>query len=92
MGREGVDRLAQDLRSDFPDMKGFSRANLMYMRAFAEAWPDAAIVQQVVGQLPWGHNLVKATLSKDVASIRRRDENEIHFVSLPIIVVSDHQN
>jgi len=25
----------------------------MYMRAFAEAWLDAAIVQQAVGQLPW---------------------------------------
>lgn len=25
---------------------------LKYMRAFAEAWPDAGIVQQVVGQLP----------------------------------------
>jgi len=23
----------------------------MYMRAFAKAWPDAAIVQQAVGQL-----------------------------------------
>jgi hypothetical protein len=21
-------------------------------------WPDAEIVQQTVGQLPWGHNLV----------------------------------
>jgi predicted nuclease of restriction endonuclease-like (RecB) superfamily len=39
-------------------MKGFSPRNLKYMRAFAEAWPDAAIVQQAVAQLPWGHNLV----------------------------------
>ena len=45
-------------------MKGFSRANLMYMRAFAEAWPDAEIVQQAVGQLPWGHNLVLLTKLK----------------------------
>lgn len=62
-GREGwgarvIDRLALDLRKAFPDMRGFSRANLMYMRAFAEAWPEAAIVQQAVGRLPWGHNLV----------------------------------
>jgi predicted nuclease of restriction endonuclease-like (RecB) superfamily len=28
------------------------------MRSFAEAWPDQLIVQQAVGQLPWGHNLV----------------------------------
>ena len=57
-GAKVIERLAHDLRTAFPDMKGFSRANLMYMRAFAEAWPDAAIVQQAVGQLPWGHNLV----------------------------------
>jgi predicted nuclease of restriction endonuclease-like (RecB) superfamily len=64
-GAKVIERLAHDLRTDFPDMKGFSRANLMYMRAFAEAWPDAAIVQQAVGQLPWGHNLVLLTKLKD---------------------------
>jgi predicted nuclease of restriction endonuclease-like (RecB) superfamily len=57
-GAKVIERLAQDLRNAFPAMKGFSRANLLYMRAFAEAWPDAQIVQQAVGQLPWGHNLV----------------------------------
>ena len=57
-GSKVIERLAHDLRVAFPGMKGFSRANLMYMRAFAEAWPDAEIVQQAVGQLPWGHNLV----------------------------------
>ena len=41
-----------------PEMKGFSRANLLYMRAFAEAWTDFEIVQQSVGQLPWGHNVL----------------------------------
>ena len=64
-GAKVIERLALDLRSAFPDMKGFSRANLMYMRAFADAWPDAAIVQQTVGQLPWGHNLVLLTQLKD---------------------------
>lgn len=63
-GAKVIERLAQDLRLAFPEMKGFSRANLMYMRAFAEAWPDAAIVQQAVGQLPWGHNLVLLTKLK----------------------------
>lgn len=64
-GAKVIERLANDLRTAFPDMKGFSRANLMYMRAFAEAWPDATIVQQAVGQLPWGHNLVLLTRLKD---------------------------
>ena len=40
----------------------------MYMRAFAEAWPDSDFVQQPVGQLPWGHNLVLLTKLKDRAS------------------------
>lgn len=57
-GAKVIERLAHDLRTAFPDMKGFSRANLMYMRSFAEAWPETVIVQQPVGQLPWGHNLV----------------------------------
>jgi predicted nuclease of restriction endonuclease-like (RecB) superfamily len=64
-GTKVVDRLAHDLRNAFPDMKGFSRANLLYMRAFAAAWPDAEIVQQAVGQLPWGHNLVLLTRLKE---------------------------
>ena len=64
-GAKVIERLSQDLRAAFPEMKGFSRANLMYMRAFAEAWPDGQIVQQAVGRLPWGHNLVLLTRLKD---------------------------
>jgi len=64
-GSKVIERLARDLRAAFPDMKGFSRANLMYMCAFADAWPEAAIVQQPVGQLPWGHNLVLLSRLKD---------------------------
>lgn len=52
-----IERLAQDLRSAFPDMKGFSPRNLKYMRAFAEAWPDQSFVQGVLAQLPWYHQL-----------------------------------
>ncbi|MFS0735358.1 PDDEXK nuclease domain-containing protein [Microbacterium sp. 1P10UB] len=55
-GTKIITRLAEDLRAEFPTMKGFSRANLFYMRRFAEAWPDlTAIVQRPVGLLPWGH-------------------------------------
>lgn len=43
-GARVIERLAHDLRTAFPDMKGFSRANLMYMRAFAAAWPNVEIV------------------------------------------------
>lgn len=67
-GAKVIDRLSHDLKTAFPEMKGFSRANLMYMRAFAEAWPDGQIVQQPVGQLPWGHNLVLLSKLKTIES------------------------
>lgn len=56
-GAKVIDRLAADLARAFPEMTGLSGRNLKYMRAFAEAWPDPEIVQQVVAQLPWGHNI-----------------------------------
>ncbi|NQZ09021.1 MAG: DUF1016 domain-containing protein [Algicola sp.] len=67
-GAKVIDRLAADLRKSFPELKGFSRANLMYMRSFAQTWPDFIddpIVQQAVGQIPWGHNLVLLSKVKD---------------------------
>lgn len=56
-GAKVVDRLAADLRTEFPEMGGFSPRNLKYMRSFAGAYPDREFVQQVAAQLPWGHHL-----------------------------------
>lgn len=76
-GSKVIDRLARDLREAFPDMKGFSARNLMYMRDFAEAWPDAAIVQQAAAQLPWFHNVLLLTRVKDPALRLRYAEQAI---------------
>lgn len=54
-GAKVIDRLAADLRRDFPETTGFSRSNLHYMRQLAAAWPEEEVVPRVVGQLPWGH-------------------------------------
>ena len=56
-GAKVIERLSQDLRSAFPELKGFSPRNLKYMRAFAEAWPEPEFVQEVLAQLPWYHQL-----------------------------------
>lgn len=56
-GARVIDRLADDLRAEFPDMRGFSRSNLKYMRQAAASWPGA-IGQHAAGQLPWGHIMV----------------------------------
>ncbi|CAM2854863.1 DUF1016 N-terminal domain-containing protein [Skermania piniformis] len=68
-GARVIDRLSADLRKRFPDATGFSPRNLKYMRAFAEAWPDEAIVQRSAAQLPWRHNM--ALLDKlDATDVR----------------------
>ena len=54
-GAKVVERLARDLRRSFPNMQGFSTRNLLFMRSFAEYFPDAAIVKQLASQLPWWH-------------------------------------
>ena len=56
-GAKVIDRLSHDLKTAFPDMTGFSPRNLKYMRTFADAWPERAIVQRTVAQLPWRSNL-----------------------------------
>lgn len=65
-GSKVIDRLSADLKREFPDVKGFSPRNLKYMRAFAEAYPDVAIVQQAAAQIPWTHNCVLLDKVKDL--------------------------
>ena len=60
-----VERLAQDLKREFPDIKGFSRTNLLYMRAFAKAYPTEQFVHQLGGQIPWKHNCILIDKVKD---------------------------
>ena len=50
-------RVRQRPRREFPGMEGFSPRNLKYMRAFAQAWFEEAIVQEVLAQITWYHNL-----------------------------------
>jgi predicted nuclease of restriction endonuclease-like (RecB) superfamily len=54
-GAKVIDRLAADLRSAFPSMKGFSPRNLKYMRSFATTYPDETILQQMVAKMSWSH-------------------------------------
>lgn len=67
-GAKVIDRLAADLREEFPDMSGLTRRNLFSMRAFADAFPDGPIVKQAVSQLPWGHVIRLIQMIKDPAA------------------------
>lgn len=64
-GAKVIERLAEDLRREFPEMKGFSTSNLKYMKFFAGQCPERTIGQQAVDQLPWGHIIVLITKISD---------------------------
>jgi predicted nuclease of restriction endonuclease-like (RecB) superfamily len=68
-GAKIIDQLSRDLRSEFPEMKGFSPQNLKYMRRFAEEYSFDEIGQQAIDQLPWGHII---TLIYDIANKTER--------------------
>jgi predicted nuclease of restriction endonuclease-like (RecB) superfamily len=64
-GTKVIDRLAQDLKAAFPDIRGFSPRNIRYMRTFALAYPDEQIVQRSAAQLPWRQTMVVLDKLKD---------------------------
>ena len=64
-GEAVVERLAEDLRREFPGMAGFSRRNIFYMREFYTLYRDNAKVQPMVAQIGWTHNLVIIQRCKD---------------------------
>lgn len=57
-GNKFIENLAQDIKLEFPKTTGYSVRNLKYMAKFAATYPDSEFVQQVVAQIPWGHNVV----------------------------------
>ncbi len=63
-----IDRLAADLRHEFPEMKGLSPRTLEYMRALADAFPDRPFVQTTLAQIPRYHAI---TLLDKVRDFRR---------------------
>lgn len=56
-GTRVIERLARDLKKEFPNLTGLSPRNLGYMKSFADAYPDSEILQRSVAKLPWRHNI-----------------------------------
>lgn len=53
-GAKVIETLSRDIRKEFPDLKGFSFRDMLYMRQFAALYPQAEFTQRPVAQLPWG--------------------------------------
>ncbi len=69
-GAKIIDKLASDLKHEFPDMKGFSPRNLKYMRTFAKNYPDREFVQAVLAQITWYHNIA---IFEKIKEIKERE-------------------
>ncbi len=66
-GNSIVENLSKDLKSEFPNSKGFSRRNLFYMKKFYDFYKnDFEKVQQLVAQIPWGHNILIISKSQNI--------------------------
>lgn len=64
-GDKILEQVSKDLKAEFSEMKGLSRSNLSYAKQFYEFY-QSAIIQQPVGQIPWGHNILIFSKSKDL--------------------------
>jgi predicted nuclease of restriction endonuclease-like (RecB) superfamily len=64
-GKAVVERLAADLRDEFPGIQGFSSQNLWYMRQFYLAYHGHKKLQPLVGEISWAKHLVILGKCKD---------------------------
>ncbi|UIR56716.1 PDDEXK nuclease domain-containing protein [Sphingobacterium sp. SRCM116780] len=64
-GTRVIDRMAHDLKQNFPDITGFSPRNLNYMKRFAESWPNLNDVQNYVSKLSWRSNITLVDKIRD---------------------------
>lgn len=65
-GKSVVEKLAKDLREEFSEMEGFSVQNLWFMRQFfLEYKNEKEILQQLVREIGWSHNIAIFSKCKD---------------------------
>ena len=57
-GNKFIDEVARELKLEYPNATGYSVRNLKYMKKFYSEYKDDELVQQLVAQVPWGHNIV----------------------------------
>lgn len=66
-GSNLIEQVANELKIEFPDMKGFLRRNLFAIRQWYRFYSEYfQFVPQFVAQIPWGHNRLIVTKIKDV--------------------------
>lgn len=75
-GSRIVEQLSADLQKTFPDLKGFSTRNLLYMQQFSAAYPNLLITQQPVAQLEKTTKKTKKAITQQaVAQLAKAAKN-----------------
>ncbi|MDZ7900874.1 MAG: PDDEXK nuclease domain-containing protein [Arcicella sp.] len=76
-GSQFLNKLSQDLKHEFPDMEGLSVRNLKYTRQFYQFYNLTSnqqsieeFGQQLVAQIPWGHNILIFSKAKSLNEAR----------------------
>ncbi len=64
-GQAVVNQLAADIQAEFPGIRGFSSRNIRYMRAFYLEYHQSQILQPMVAEIGWTHNLIVLERCKD---------------------------
>ena len=76
-GNYFIEKVSNELNLEFPKINGFSFRNLKYMKKFYNEYKEDQKMQQLVAQLPWGHNLLLIEKIKDKNVRRIYVENAI---------------
>ena len=85
-----LEKLSNDLSTEFPDVKGFSRRNLEYIRRWYQFWQQAVSQMELentkqtiskICMIPWGHNIAIVqkckNLDEAIYYVRNSFENGI---------------
>jgi len=57
-GKSVVEQMSNDLIGEFGEKSGYSTQNLWYMRQFYLVYKDDSNLQRLVGEIPWGSNIL----------------------------------
>ena len=64
-GNSFIKKISESLKIEYPNLKGYSPRNLNYMKLFYQEYKDDLNLQQLVANLPWGHNIILFEKIKD---------------------------
>ena len=78
-GKSIVEQMSKDLIDEFGERSGYSTQNLWYMRQFYLAYINKSNLQQLVGEIPWGQNILIFSKCKDTKEQEYYIKNTIEY-------------